>query len=1443
MKTPVVVMKPYIFALWSRHGLAFAASKLVIALTLSLFALPCLITAQTLQHEWSFNEPIGSTTATDSVAGANITLLGSTSLGGGVLTLPGGSGNYAQFPNGILSTNNSITIETWLTDNAGQTWSRAWSFGGSTTGPNNNFSQNNYIDLIPTAGNGTFWTEFKQGGTVDAEANAPLPTGTEEYTVVTYDLPSKTARLYLNGVQVAIATAVTVSPASLGFTFNNYIGLDQWNDSVFNGTFDEMRIWTAPVSQRYLSASAVAGPSVVINNQTPTSASVTAGPIVVISGTEQATVTVQLPQTGSTNLLATSDATNWISSNPGVLTVGSSGLITGVSVGSATVSATVGGVTGTSGSITVVPRALLHRFSFATDASDSVGGPAWNGTLVGASGGQNATISSGLSLPGNQTGGFGYSGYVSLPNGILTNTTSVTVECWVTQNQGNGWAEIWDFAVNDNENFGLIPLPGNGPNAEVADNPNNDDIYTASSLVFPNNSEQYVAFTFNDSTLTGSLYTNGTLIASQSYPDHTYTPANLGGAGGTTVNVLGNDVYGDWQFDGTIYEFRIWNGAVSPVYLAASTTAGPGVVVTNTTVQALTVSLNSTSMIGSQTQQATVSGNFLQVSGVPLTAVVTNWISSNPAVLTVNGSGLITAQSGGSATVSATVGGVTQASALISVSDTAPVILQKPVNQTVIAHDAADFSVLALGGNLSYQWSFDGTPISGATNATLALPYVAYTEAGTYSVLVSNDISTTNVSATLTVIAPVLQHEWSFNEPSGSTTATDSIAGANITLLGSTSLGGGVLTLPGGGGNYAQFPNGILSTYSNSITIETWLTDNAGQTWSRAWSFGGSTTGPNNNFIQNNYIDLIPSAGNQGGLWTEFRQNFNTQDAFDYGNVPLPTHLEEYITVTYNASSQTCMMYSNGVQVALATGIATTPASFGFTYNNYIGLDQWNDAVFNGTFDEMRIWNGAVSQLYLSASAVAGPNVIINNLTPTSASLTAGPGVVITGTEQAAVNVTLPQTGANILSATADATNWLSSNPNVLRVSSSGLITGVGLGSATVSATVGGVTAVSPSITVTPQTLLHRYSFTNDASDSVGGSVWDGTLVPPGAGTAASITANGLILPGGGGGGYSGYVSLPDGILTNTTSVTVECWATQASANQWATIWAFAVEPGVNFALIPNPSPAIENNGQMVVAVNPNNNDIYTTSGVTFPNGSEQYISYTFNNSSLVGELYNNGVLVGTQAYPDHTYCPGNIGGSGGTTQNWLGNDTYNDTQFQGSIRDFRIWNGAVSPLYLAASAVAGPAVVITNTTPQSLSVSVVTSMLTSQTQQASVVSSFLQVSGVPVTEAVTNWTSSNPGVITVDGNGVITAVSPGNAKISATVAGVTATSASIIVGKPTIGISRSGSNIVLSWPAGTLLLQAPTVHGPWSTNNTAVSPYTVSTTSGNQFFRLQVSP
>ena len=165
-----------------------------------------------------------------------------------------------------------------------------------------------------------------------------------------------------------------------------------------------------------------------------------------------------------------------------------------------------------------------------------------------------------------------------------------------------------------------------------------------------------------------------------------------------------------------------------------------------------------------------------------------------------------------------------------------------------------------------------------------------------------------------------------------------------------------------------------------------------------------------------------------------------------------------------------------------------------------------------------------------------------------------------------------------------------------------------------------------------------------------------------------------------------------------------------------------------------------------------------------------------------MANLYTNGALDASTTLPNATYRPGGIGGAGGTSQNWLGADTYGDTQFQGTIYEFRIWNGVVSPLYLAVSAIAGPSVVVTNLTPSSVSVYVSTSMIAGQTQQAAVVGNFVNASGVTVTGAATNWISSNPGVLTVNSSGLVTAVNTGSATVSATVNGVTGTSASITV-------------------------------------------------------------
>jgi hypothetical protein len=56
------------------------------------------------------------------------------------------------------------------------------------------------------------------------------------------------------------------------------------------------------------------------------------------------------------------------------------------------------------------------------------------------------------------------------------------------------------------------------------------------------------------------------------------------------------------------------------------------------------------------------------------------------------------------------------------------------------------------------------------------------------------------------------------------------------------------------------------------------------------------------------------------------------------------------------------------------------------------------------------------------------------------------------------------------------------------------------------------------------------------------------------------------------------------------------------------------------------------------------------------------------------------------------------------------------------------------------------------------------------------------------------------------------------------------------------LGVTRSGSGVVLDWPTGTLL-QATNLSGPWSANAAAASPYTVPATNGVEFFRVLIGP
>jgi len=130
----------------------------------------------------------------------------------------------------------------------------------------------------------------------------------------------------------------------------------------------------------------------------------------------------------------------------------------------------------------------------------------------------------------------------------------------------------------------------------------------------------------------------------------------------------------------------------------------------------------------------------------------------------------------GSYTVTASLGGYPSATGTVAVAvgevtgnmyernlvlggDTPPAITTQPQDQNVNQGSNAVFSVLATGTPApTYQWRFNGTNVAGATDTSYLLANAQPTDAGSYSVVVSNIAGmATSSNAVLTVnVAPAI---------------------------------------------------------------------------------------------------------------------------------------------------------------------------------------------------------------------------------------------------------------------------------------------------------------------------------------------------------------------------------------------------------------------------------------------------------------------------------------------------------------------------------------------------------------------------------------------------------------------------------------------------------------------------------------------------------------
>ena len=86
-----------------------------------------------------------------------------------------------------------------------------------------------------------------------------------------------------------------------------------------------------------------------------------------------------------------------------------------------------------------------------------------------------------------------------------------------------------------------------------------------------------------------------------------------------------------------------------------------------------------------------------------------------------------------------------------------PTITAQPQSLVALEGTNVTFSVIATGAPpLLYQWQFNGTNISGATNTVLTIPTITASAAGNYVVQVTNDFGFTNSATAVLQVTPTL---------------------------------------------------------------------------------------------------------------------------------------------------------------------------------------------------------------------------------------------------------------------------------------------------------------------------------------------------------------------------------------------------------------------------------------------------------------------------------------------------------------------------------------------------------------------------------------------------------------------------------------------------------------------------------------------------------------
>jgi arabinan endo-1,5-alpha-L-arabinosidase len=169
-----------------------------------------------------------------------------------------------------------------------------------------------------------------------------------------------------------------------------------------------------------------------------------------------------------------------------------------------------------------------------------------------------------------------------------------------------------------------------------------------------------------------------------------------------------------------------------------------------------------------------------------------------------------------------------------------------------------------------------------------------------------------------------------------------------------------------------SFPSNILLT--PSLTIEAWVTPRISAAWQRILDFGTAypqTPGGSFDYLM---LAAFGAPGEYGQL------KLGLFAATGYDAVATSTNVEHQFVLTYDYPSQTVDVYLDGVLEASDQGYgygeSGNPAAADFTHF-WIGRSSYPaDPYFDGTIDELRTYDNALSPDQVEADFLDGPNDI-----------------------------------------------------------------------------------------------------------------------------------------------------------------------------------------------------------------------------------------------------------------------------------------------------------------------------------------------------------------------------------------------------------------------------------------------------------------------------------